>query len=113
MALTEANANLVGAHFCGSLYAMVDPHLMILLKARLGPRYVVWDRKAHIDFRKPGKGIVRSCIRITDQELLEIRDATSDGGRHLPEWTLEIRDEDDDVVAAVRKVLHVRLRRVA
>src|SRR5690606_35240515 len=113
MALTEANANLVGTHFGGSLYAMVDPHLMILLKARLGPRYVVWDREAHIDFRKPGEGIVWSSIRITDQELADIRAATSDGGRHLPEWTLEIRDEDDDVVAAVRKVLHVRLRRDA
>ena len=37
MSLTDRNVNLVGTHFGGSLYSMVDPHLMILLTQRLGP----------------------------------------------------------------------------
>ena len=110
MPLTDGNANLVGTHFGGSLYAMVDPHLMILLMARLGPAYLVWDQEAHIDFRRPGRGTVRSTIRVTDDEVAGIRAATSDGDKHLPEWTLEIVDDDDEVVARVRKVLYVRLR---
>ena len=110
MALTETNANLVGTHFGGSLYAMVDPHLMILLMVRLGPTHVVWDKEAHIDFRKPGRGTVRASIRITEEEVAAIRKATADGDRCLPEWTVEILDEDDAVVAAVRKVLYVRRR---
>ena len=98
----------LGTHFGGSLYSMVDPHLMILLKARLGPRFVVWDTEAHIDFRKPGTGTVRATVRITDEEVAGIRGAASDGQTHLPEWTVEILDEEDEVVARVRKVLYVR-----
>ncbi|MEX2471423.1 MAG: DUF4442 domain-containing protein [Gemmatimonadota bacterium] len=108
MPLTDANTNLVGTHFGGSLYAMVDPHLMILLMARLGPEYVVWDRAAHIDFLRPGSGTVRATVRITDDEVESIRRATADGAKHLPEWTLTILGEDDEVVATVRKVLYVR-----
>ncbi len=108
MPLEESNANLVGTHFGGSLYAMVDPHLMILLIQRLGPGYVVWDRSASIDFLKPGRGTVRSVIRVTEHEVAAIRAATAYGDRHLPQWTLEIRDERDDVVARVTKTLYVR-----
>ena len=111
MPLTERNTNLVGVHFGGSLYAMVDPHLMILLMARLGPEYVVWDRAAGIDFLRPGTGTVRAALRITDEEVDAIRTAAADGRKHLPEWTVEILDEDDQVVATVRKTLYVRRRR--
>jgi len=41
MPLTDRNVNLVGTHFGGSLYSMVDPHLMILLIRRLGPEYII------------------------------------------------------------------------
>lgn len=110
MPLTEANTNLVGTHFGGSLYAMVDPHLMILLIRRLGPEYVVWDKAAGIDFRQPGRGRVHATIRVTDEEVEAIRAATADGRKHLPEWTLEVLDEEGRVVASVRKTLYVRRR---
>ena len=111
MPLTDRNVNLVGTHFGGSLYAMVDPHLMILLIQRLGPDYVVWDKGANIDFRKPGVGTVHATIRITDEEVEAIRSATADGDKHLPQWTLAILDEQDEVVATVLKTLHVRRKR--
>ena len=102
---------LVGTHFGGSLYAMVDPHLMILLIQRLGPDHVVWDQEANIDFRQPGLGTVHATIRITDEEVEAIRSATADGDRHLPQWTLAILDEQDEVVATVLKTLYVRRKR--
>ena len=111
MPLTDRNVNLVGTHFGGSLYAMVDPHLMILLIQRLGPDYVVWDQEANIDFRKPGLGTVHATIRIADEEVEAIRSATADGDRHLPQWTLAILDEQDEVVATVLKTLYVRRKR--
>jgi acyl-coenzyme A thioesterase PaaI-like protein len=110
MALTERNRNLVGTHFGGSLYAMVDPHLMILLIRRLGPDYLVWDKSASIDFVKPGQGTVRAIIRVTDEEVEAIRAATAGGGKHLPSWTLEVLDEAGAVVARVLKTLYVRRR---
>lgn len=110
MPLVAENENLVGTHFGGSLYAMVDPHLMILLTRRLGADYVVWDQSATIDFLKPGRGTVRATVRVTDAEVAAIRDATSEGEKHLPSWTLEVVDEEGDVVARVSKTLYVRRR---
>ena len=111
MPLTDRNVNLVGTHFGGSLYSMVDPHLMILLIRRLGPEYIVWDNEAHIEFRKPGLGTVRATIRITDEEVEAIRSATANGHKYLPQWTLAILDEQDEVVATVLKTLYVRRKR--
>lgn len=113
MELTSRNTNLVGTHFGGSLYSMVDPQLMILLAHRLGPDYVVWDKEAHIDFRRPGLGTMYACIRITDDEVEAIRSATAGGDKHLPQWTLEILDEREEVVATVLKTLYVRRKRGA
>ncbi len=111
MPLTERNVNYVGTHFGGSLYSMVDPHLMLLMMQRLGPDYVVWDKEANIAFLKPGVGTVRATIRITDEEVEAIRSATANGDKHLPQWTLSILDEQDEVVATVLKTLYVRRRR--
>jgi len=108
MPLTERNVNVVGSHFGGSLYAMVDPHLMLLLKRRLGPEYVVWDRAAHIEFLRPARSTVYATVRVTDVELDAIRSATAAGEKHFPEWQLEIRDSQGNVVAKVRKTLYVR-----
>ena len=82
MPLNDSNLNLVGTHFGGSLYALVDPHLMILLIQRLGPDYVVWDKEANIDFRKPGIGTVHATVRVTDAETEAIRAATAKGDKH-------------------------------
>ena len=111
MPLTDENVNLVGTHFGGSLYSMVDPHLMILLMRRLGSDYIVWDKAAHIDFRKPGLGTVRATIRVTEEELEQVRSATASGDKYLPQWTLSVLDEQDEVVATILKTLYIRRKR--
>lgn len=108
MRLQDTNRNLVGTHFGGSLYAMVDPHLMILLMGRLGPRYTVWDKSATIDFVKPGTGLVQATIRVSNTEVEAIRTATRDGVPAFPEWVIDVMDEQGDVVASVGKTLYVR-----
>jgi acyl-coenzyme A thioesterase PaaI-like protein len=113
MPLTDRNVNLVGTHFGGSLYAMVDPHLMILLIHRLGPEYLVWDRAASIEFVKPGRGTVSAIVRITDEEIDEIRAAVTDGEKHHPQWMVAIEDEEGAAVATVLKTVYVRRRREA
>jgi acyl-coenzyme A thioesterase PaaI-like protein len=105
------NQNTVGTHFGGSLYSMIDPHLMLLLMQALGSDYVVWDKSAKIEFHKPGKGRVHSVIRITDEDLEEIRRKTKGGEVYRPRFELTILDEDGDIVATVSKVLHIRCPR--
>jgi acyl-coenzyme A thioesterase PaaI-like protein len=113
MPLVESNTNFVGTHFGGSLYAMVDPHLMLLVMHRLGPDYVVWDLAARIDFLRPGRGTVSATVRVTEAEVEAIREATARGDKHHPEWTLEVLSEAGEVVASVHKTLYVRRKRDA
>ena len=110
MRLRWFNQNAVGTHFGGSLYSMVDPHLMLLLMQALGRDYVVWDKTARIEFHKPGKGRVHSIVRITDEVLKEIRKETEGGDSFRPRFELSILDEHGDLVATVTKVLHVHRR---
>jgi hypothetical protein len=42
----------------GSLYSMTDPFYMPMLISNLGSDYVVWDKAAHIRFRKPDPTLV-------------------------------------------------------
>lgn len=110
MQLRWFNQNAVGTHFGGSLYSMVDPHLMLLLMQALGREYVVWDKTAKIEFHKPGTGRVHSVVRITDEVLEQIRRKTDGGDAYRPRFELTILDEHGDLVATVTKVLHVHRR---
>ena len=111
MKLRWYNRNAVGTHFGGSLYSMVDPHYMLMLMHILGRDYIVWDQAATIQFRRPGRGRVRSVAKITDEMLDRIRDKTRDGEAYRPEFEIDIVDDDDQIVAAVTKVLYVRRKR--
>src|SRR5947209_15683707 len=74
MKLSWWNANYVGTHFGGSLFAMTDAFYMLMVMANLGRDYMVWDKAASIRYRKPGRGRVRAEFRLTDAQLDDIRE---------------------------------------
>jgi len=113
MKLRFWNANYVGTHFGGSLYAMTDPFYMLMLIENLGRDYIVWDKSATIRFRKPGKGKMRTEFRLTDGQLNEIRDKLKTQEKIEPTFLVAVRDETGDLVAEVQKVLHVRKKQPA
>ena len=108
MRLRFYNRNYVGTHYGGNLFTMTDPFHMIMLMQRLGPAYNVWDQKAEITFVKPGRGLVQAKMAVTDDRIEAIKRATANGAKHFAEFDVEIRDEEDDVVATVHKTLYVR-----
>ncbi|ACN13343.1 hypothetical protein HRM2_02210 [Desulforapulum autotrophicum HRM2] len=105
------NRNYVNTHFGGSLYAMVDPFYMLMLIPILGPDYVVWDKAATIDFIKPGRGTMTAEFRITDAMLSDIMEKTAGGEKYMPQYPVEIMDQQDDVVARVDKRMYIRKKR--
>jgi len=113
MAMHWFNRNAVGTHFGGSLYSMVDPHLMLMLIQLLGEGYWVWDKSAKIEFIKATRAKVTSVIKISDADLEDIRQHTADGEKYLPEFMVEIRDDNSDLVAMVRKTIYVRRKKVS
>lgn len=108
MPLRFYNRNYVGTHFGGSLYAMCDPFYMLMLIELLGPGYIVWDKAASIRFRRPGKGLVRARFEITSEKLAEIRTAADANGKVEPEFQVEVKDAEGNVIAEVNKLLYVR-----
>ena len=110
MKLRWYNRNAVGTHFGGSLYSMVDPHFMLLLMKLLGRKYIVWDKSAHIEFVRAVTGPVHAVIQISAEREQQIRQNAESGEKTLPEFEILIRDEDEKLVARVKKVLYVRLR---
>ena len=108
MKLRWYNRNAVGTHSGGSLYSMVDPHLMLLLMQRLGRDYVVWDKSASIDFKSPGKGKVTSTITITEDDVSRIKEKATEESACYPEFDVEIRAEDGELVSKIHKILYVK-----
>ena len=102
------NQNYVGTHFGGSLFAMTDACYMVMLVQVLGKAYYVWDRRATIEYLKPGRGTVKARFAVTDEKLKEILDNTASGEKYFPEFTVDIIDAEGDVVARVVKTLYVK-----
>ena len=111
MKLRLMNRNAVGTHFGGSLYAMVDPFFMLMVRANLGDDYLVWDKAGSIEYVSPGRGRVWSRCDLGADDLEMIRRMTADGDKHLHVFKCEIRDGDNLLVARVEKVVYVRRRR--
>ncbi|MFP5358341.1 MAG: DUF4442 domain-containing protein [Gammaproteobacteria bacterium] len=102
------NSNAFGTHFGGSLYAMCDPHYVLLLVALLGPEYRVWDKAASIEFLKPGRGTVSAVFEWTGDQLDDIRRQTANGQKYEPLRVVEVRDAAGEAVARIHKTLYVR-----
>src|ERR1700692_3475687 len=108
MKLRFWNANYVGTHFGGSLFAMADPFYMLMLMANLGRDYIVWDKAASIRYRRPGKGTVRAEFRLTDAQLDDIREKLKTLPKYEPVFSVEVKDQQGTVIAEVEKLVHVR-----
>ena len=105
MKLRWWNANYVGTHFGGSLFAMTDAFYMLMVMANLGRDYIVWDKAASIRYRKPGKGTVRAEFRLTDAQLDDIREKLKTLPKYEPTFQVDVKDESGEVVSDRRKVI--------
>ena len=111
MPLTRQNRNIVGVHFGGSLYAMVDPFYMTLLMHHLGNKYIVWDKSASINFLSPGRSTVYADIQLSATEIAEIKQLAENHEPVFRNYTLNIVDDAGTRIAEVEKVLYIRLKK--
>src|SRR5262249_51982804 len=104
MKLRWWNANYVGTHFGGSLFAMTDAFYMLMLMANLGPDYIVWDKAASIRYRRPGRSTVRAEFRLTDAQLDDIREKLLTFPKYERTFAVEVKDEQGTVIAEIEKL---------
>ena len=107
MSMHWFNKNALGTHFGGSLYSMVDPHLVLLLIRLLGKDFWVWDKSAEIEFVKASKKKVTAIIKITDEDLKKIKRNTNGGEKYYHGFIIEVKDESNDIAAIIRKTVYV------
>ena len=110
MRLGWFNRNYMGSHFGGSLFSMTDPFFWLIVQRALGREYVVSHKGGRIDFLIPGYGTARAHFEVSDAALTEIRARTAGGDRYIPEFSTEILNEQNEVVARSTQILHVRRR---
>ncbi|MBU3847059.1 MAG: DUF4442 domain-containing protein [Candidatus Acinetobacter avistercoris] len=111
MPLTRKNKNIVGVHFGGSLYAMVDPFYMTLLMYHLGSSYIVWDKAASIEFLTPGRGTVYADIRIDQSEIQTIQSLADNFAPVYRNYVVNIVDESGLRIAEVHKTVYIRRKK--
>lgn len=108
--LSWRTRNYVGTIFGGSIYAAVDPIYMLMLIRRLGPEFIVWDKAASIQFKKPGKGTLRAHFLVSEEELATIRSALETQRSMDRSYTVELKDGEGNVCATVEKIIYIRRR---
>jgi hypothetical protein len=111
--LTWWNHNYVGTQFGGNIYAMTDPFYPLMLRANLGPDFVIWDESAHIQFILPGTTKLHAKFSLSQAEIDNIRAETAGDRKYLARFTVEIRDASETCVATVDKVIYIRPKQSA
>jgi hypothetical protein len=81
---------------------------MIMLIRRLGPEFVVWDKAATIQFKKPGKETLRAQFLVSDEELAAIRMALVSKRSVDRTYVVELVDSSGTVCATIEKVIYIR-----
>ncbi|EKD73883.1 MAG: hypothetical protein ACD_45C00159G0009 [uncultured bacterium] len=102
------NTNYVGVHFGGSIFVLTDAFYMLILMKNLREDYIVWDKAASIEFKKPGRGRLRATFTFTPEEIAAIRAKADSEGKYIFEQTIDVTDAEGNVVASVIRTIYVR-----
>lgn len=102
------NRNVYGTHFGGSLYAMCDPFFVFAAYAYFGDDYILWDKSASIEFKRPGRGTVQALFEISDARLDEMKREVDEYGRKTFHFEAQVLDAKKEVVALVKKEIYIR-----
>jgi hypothetical protein len=108
MKLRWYNKNYVGTQYGGSMYSMVDPFFMLMLIKNLGRDYIIWDKAGQIIYKKPARGTVHARFHFTAEELNQIRQQAEQNEKYVFDRSVDIVDEQGEVVASVTKTLYVK-----
>lgn len=106
--LTRRTRNYVGTTFGGSMYGAVDPIYMVMLIKLLGSEYVVWDKAATIQFKRPGRTTLYARFAVGEQELEAIRAELAHTEKLERVYRVNLEDSQGLVHASVEKTVQVR-----
>jgi len=108
MGLRFYNKNIVGIQYGGNLFSMTDPCYMIMLMINMGNTYKIIDQSASIEFVKPGLGPVVAECSLSQNDIDDIVQQTKNGDKCLKTFIVNIKNEQDEIIAIVTRVVYIR-----
>jgi hypothetical protein len=105
--LSWKTRNWVGTIFGGSIYSSIDPIYMTQLMEILGKDYIVWDKAASINFKKPIKTTVYARFLLTHEIIDKIVAEVSANGKHVFDLPVKYEDLKGTVYSEMNKTLYV------
>jgi hypothetical protein len=105
--LSWRTRNWVGTTFGGSIYSSTDPIYMTQLIQILGKDYVVWDKAASVNFKKPVRKTVFARFLLTPELIEEVKAKVAQNGKHVFDLPAHYQDKDGTVYAEISKTLYV------
>jgi len=99
--------NTVGSIFGGSLFSVTDgPHPTLLMMG-LGEDFIVWDKAASIQFKKPGRSTLYADCIITAEEVAEVREILTRQPEVDRVYRVEIKDSSGVVHSIVERTVYI------
>lgn len=106
--LSYKNINYNGSMFGGSLFSATDPIFMIQFNELLGHKYVIWDKTAKIQFKRPAKENVWIDFKVSGEELQNVREQADENGSYTFMKQVDLTNKCKTIVfATVEKEIYV------
>jgi len=99
--------NHMGITWGGGLYASLDPIYGVMLYKLLGCQYRVVDKRASIDFKRPGVGTLYAHFRISKTELNEVKQSLKSSSKLERHFSIDLMDKNGVVHASCQKLLSI------
>jgi acyl-coenzyme A thioesterase PaaI-like protein len=105
--LNRGTRNLVGSIFGGSLFAVTDgPHPFLLIMA-LGRNFVIWDKSASIQYKRPGRTTLYGDCTITAEEITEVKDILTRQQEVDRVYRVELKDGSGVVHSVIERTVYI------
>ncbi len=106
--ISYKNRNYMNSIFGGSMFSAVDPIPMVQLIQLLGKDYVVWDKSAQINFKRPAREHLYAHFRYSDAELETIKAAVQENQEtEIVKTTLLTSKDESTVFCEVHKTIYI------
>lgn len=106
--ISYKNRNYVNSIFGGSMFAAVDPIPMVQLINILGEDYVVWDKSAQVQFKRPARETLYAEFTYSSEELDNIKAKVAESQEiEIQKTTLLTNRAKDTVFCEVQKTIYI------
>ena len=99
--------NAVGSIFGGSLFAATDGPHPVLMMMGLGKDFIVWDKAASIQYKRPGRNTLYADCIVSAEEIAEVRDILTRQPEVDRVYRVELKDSSGVVHSVVERTVYI------